>query len=641
MGFFPTFQNMRSNMSNPEKWLQSFFSGGSVETQAGTTVDQNSATAISAVFSCTTLIAETIAGLPLILYRQKKGGGQERATDHPLYYLLHDQPNPEMTSFSWREAGSGHILLWGNKYNWLKRDKLGRITGIYPKKPDRMTVKRVGGKIGYTHVENGKEKKYAADNMLHVHRHSFDGLIGQSVIVAQREKLGTKKALDKFEALFFSQGTHPSGKLKVEQNLGDSKDQWVKDFNRQYAQLGKSHNVMVLDNGVDYEQIGIPLDQAQFLELTKAKDVDICGCFKVPPHMIGILDRATFSNIEHQAIQFVKNCILPWLRVDEQAMNVKLLTNAERKAGYKIKYLVDGLLRGDAAARGDYYAKLFNMGAMSINDIREKEDMNPIEGGDKHFIQLNMIPIDQAGEIDKPAPETKSRSAEKRSVVIRDRITRQYLPLFRNAAQKIVNLESLALKKQLNKQRKQRASAPIGQWLDTFYTNLPEKIKREVGPVFSSFAEAIQGAAQDETGQDADVSKFVSDYIDRYAERHTESSHGQLTSLLDGELDDLETRVDEWTETRADKIANNETVRASNAVFQQVAFAAGMSTVWRTRGASTCSYCTSLNGKKVASGQSFANSGDELSDGNGGSMKIRGLKTHPPLHAGCDCYVGI
>ncbi|MCP4607543.1 MAG: hypothetical protein GY845_02345, partial [Planctomycetes bacterium] len=246
------------------------------------------------------------------------------------------------------------------------------------------------------------------------------------------------------------------------------------------------------------------------------------------------------------------------------------------------EYLVDGLLRGDAAARSSYYNQMFMIGGITQNEIRSKENMNPIEGGDVAYVPLNMIPIDQVGQETPEEPQEEKKSRESRSIVVRDRITKQYLPLLRKSAQKIINLEGNALKKQLKKHRKQRAKEPLQQWLDKFYIDMPEKIKREMGPVFKAFSEAIRSAAQDEIGKDTDISKFVADYIDRYADRHTESSQGPLVSLLGGEIDDLEARVDEWAETRADKIAASETLFLSDAIYEQVAMPVGVKTTWRT-----------------------------------------------------------
>jgi len=271
---------------------------------------------------------------------------------------------------------------------------------------------------------------------------------------------------------------------------------------------------------------------------------------------------------------------------------------------------------------------------------------------------LNMVPLDKAeaiadSQIDGGAASTAGQQREARAVAdfevrslaIRDRIGRHYFPLFIQAAQRVVNREAIAVKKQLDKQRKIRAAADLEAWLEEFYRDLPAYIRKDLGPVFDSFSRAIADAAGDEIAQPMDEEElgvFIGGLIDNYIDRHAGSSLGQLRSLIPEGLDSLEQRVEEWNETRPEKIANNETVRASSAVYQAVAFAAGFSTYWRIRGPRTCPYCRELNGRKVSRGQSFVNSGDVLEpQGAEGPMKIRGMKAHPPLHQKCDCYLGV
>jgi len=416
---------------------------------------------------------------------------------------------------------------------------------------------------------------------------------------------------------------------------------------------------MLLEGGAKYKPLTMPLNDAQFLETREFQKIEICAMYHVPPHKIAIHNKnSNRNNLEQENALFVDAGLMPWIVRWEQNISLQLLTKEERMQGLYFEFLVDGLLRGDSQARAEYYNKMFQVGALSPNKILAKENMNPIEGGDQHFIQLNMIPLDMASEIAKDnsqanEPEPKKiedkalrENRSQNSIIVRDRIAKQYYPLFQRAAQDIVNKEGLAVKKQINKQRKSRSDAKMQSWLNDFYRKLPDYIRTKLGPVIRSFSEAIQAASAAEMDVDVEITeemeKFINDYSERYSERHIESSLGQLTALLEDNLDALEARVEEWVEKRADKIATNETVRASNAVYQAMAFGIGLSTVWRIRGAKTCAFCRSLNGKRVSSGQSFVNDGDELNPkGADSPMKIRGSKSHPPLHQGCDCYIGI
>lgn len=654
-----------SGIKNPQKWLENFFAGGGLKTLSGTEISEDTSMAISAVFSCVTLISETVASLPLIVYKERKGGGKDRAKSHPLYDKLKCKPNPDMTAFSWRESQTGHLALMGNRYSFIERDRIGRVSNLYPLDPTKIKVERLeNGRIQYERTRtNGPAEKITAENMLHVPGFSFNGIVGKSVVGFQREKLGVAAALDEFEGRFFGSGTNPGAYVEFPPEMQwkdeDHQKAYMKLLKTQWAGLQNIHGLVGLFNGEKVTRAAMPLDDAQFVELSKAKAIDICGWFKVPPHMIGILDNATFSNIEHQAIQFVTNCIRPWLVREEQACNLKLFSDRERQQGYFCENIIDALLRGDAQARGEFFRVMWNIGAMSQNEIRAKENMNPVDGGDAYYVPLNMIPADKADALadsnidgaDKGTPPAENKAlehrsaAERRSIRLRDRISRRYLPLFRNAAQDIINREGLAVKKQINQQRKRRASTDMSKWLDDFYRDHAAYIRDKIGPVTTSFSESIRDAAIDEIGAELDretFDSFVSDYIARYVERHADSSRRQLQKLLDEQgLDELETRVDEWAETRSDKIAVDETTRSGNAIFQVVAFSAGLSTVWRIRGKDTCPYCTEFDGRKVSSGQFFIDSGSTVEPKGQQPMKIRGMKAHPPLHQGCDCYLSV
>jgi hypothetical protein len=386
--------------------------------------------------------------------------------------------------------------------------------------------------------------------------------------------------------------------------------------------------------------------------------------------MLHNLNRATFNNIEELSRGFVKFSLRYWLVRFEQAYNTQLLNTKEQKK-YFFEHVFEGLLRGDIKSRYEAYQVGVSNGWLNADEIRELENMNPQPGeqGKKYFVPLNWIIKEDAGKLPEvepvkvpeeeppkePEEEEKirehfkeKRANPKASVAERDRVIKQYYQLFKQAAQKIVNREAIAIKKAVKNIGGQRSKSDLKKWLDDFYNKHPEHIKREIGPVFHSFAEAIQAASAKEIGVDIgideDLEKFISDYIDRYVERHTDSSHGQLIALLEEELDKITERVDEWVDEdkRSDKIAANETVRESNAVFQFMAFGAGMGVVWRIRGPKTCPYCTELDGRRVAAGQSYVESGDVLEPkGADGPMKIRGMKAHPPLHSRCDCFLTV
>jgi len=624
---------------------------------AGVQVNEESALKYLTVFACVSLISGDIARLPLILYKRAKDGSKQRVLNHPLYDILHNAPNPSTTSFNFREAAQNHLLLWGNTYARIKKTGIGGAIKSLEQipVPGRVQIKTDRRGIYYEWSDGKGKHRAAKKDVLHIPGFGFNGLTGMSLIGLAREAIGLGMATEQFGSMYFGKGTHPAGIYEMDGYLGDNKTEFLKTLKTGIAGLGNSHQIMVAEGGAKYKPLTIPLNDAQFLETRKFQKLELCGMFHVPPHKIAIHDQnSNHNNLEQENSGYVDSCLMHWIVRWEQNISLQLLTREERMQGYFAEFLVDGLLRGDSQARGEFYNKMFQVGALSPNKILAKENMNPIDGGDQHFVQLNMVPLNMAGEIvkDNNQPKKEDKASReyrsKNSIITRDRISKQYYPLFHRAAQDIVNKEGLAVKGQINKQRKLRTDGNMQKWLDDFYRKMPKEIKSKIGPVIRSFSEAIQAAAADEMGTDVEISKdlerFIDDYTTRYAERHTESSLGQLTALLEQDLTALEERVDEWAKTRADKIAVNETVRASSAIYQAVAFSVGFSTVLRNRGPKTCPYCRSLAGKKVrAGGGPLVSDGEELPGKNSTDppMKIRGDKFHTPIHQGCDCYMSI
>ena len=370
----------------------SFFFGS---TTSGKTVNEKTAMQTTAVYACVRILAETIASLPLHTYRLTDKG-KEKATDHDLYYLLHSEPNPEMTSFVFRETLMGHLLLWGNAYVQIIRDGRGKVIALYPLIPDKMTVARSEkGEIYYVYNKESQDYILTKDEVLHIPGLGFDGLIGYSPIAMAKNAIGMAIATEEYGAKFFSNGANPGGVLehpgivKEPQRIRES-------WNSVYQGTGNAHKVAVLEEGMKFQAIGIPPEQAQFLETRKYQTEEICRIFRVPPHLVGDLERATFSNIEHQSISFVVNTIRPWLVRVEQSINKSLFTESEKQE-YFVNFVVEGLLRGDYASRMQGYAVGIQNGFMSPNDVRELENMNRIEHGDIYAMNGNMLKLEDVG----------------------------------------------------------------------------------------------------------------------------------------------------------------------------------------------------------------------------------------------------
>ena len=373
----------------------SFFFGTS---SSGKSVNEKTALQTTAVYACVRILAETIASLPLHTYRYSPGG-KEKAQEHPLYHLLHSEPNPEMTSFVFRETLMGHLLLWGNAYAQIIRDGRGRVLGLYPLLPSKMLVNRTDQGILYYQYEKDDRTHFLPDTeVLHIPGLGFDGLVGYSPIAMAKNVIGMAIATEEYGAKFFANGASPGGVLEhpgVVKDPGKIRESW----NAVYQGSGNAHRVAVLEEGMKFQPIGIPPEQAQFLETRKYQLNEIARIFRIPPHMIGDLEKSSFSNIEQQSLEFVMYTLDPWVIRWEQAISRALFSDSE-KWQYFVKFNVDGLLRGDYQSRMNGYAVGRQNGWLSANDIRELENLNQIPpelGGDLYLVNGNMTKLADAG----------------------------------------------------------------------------------------------------------------------------------------------------------------------------------------------------------------------------------------------------
>lgn len=401
MGVFTSLFRSRDKPENSTVGSRyAFYMGGS---SSGKVVTERTAMQMTAVYACVRILSEAVAGLPLNLYRYNNDGGKEKALDHPLYLLLHDEPNPEMSSFVFRETLMTHLLLWGNAYAQIIRNGKGEIVALYPLMPNKMQVNRDdNGQLYYIYQKSQEEVPNSKDfyvrlessDVLHIPGLGFDCLVGYSPIAMAKNAIGLAIATEEYGSKFFANGAAPSGVLEHPGTIKDPskvRESWMSQF-RGSANSGK---IAVLEEGMKYTPISISPEQAQFLETRKFQINEIARIFRVPPHMVGDLDKSSFSNIEQQSLEFVKYTLDPWVVRWEQSIQRTLLTPAEKKS-YFVKFNVEGLLRGDYQSRMTGYATARQNGWMSANDIRELENLDRIpaeEGGDLYLVNGNMVPI--------------------------------------------------------------------------------------------------------------------------------------------------------------------------------------------------------------------------------------------------------
>ena len=381
-----------------------FFMGSS---SSGKQVNERSAMQMTAVYSCVRILSEAVAGLPLHFYRYTDDGSKEKAIDHPLYFVLHDEPNPEMTSFVFRETLMTHLLLWGNAYAQIIRNGKGEVVALYPLMPNRMTVDRDDkGHLYYEYQTSTDEAKTTKggtvrlkpSDVLHVPGLGFDGLVGYSPIAMAKNAIGLAIAAEEYGSKFYANGAAPSGVLEHPGVVKDPK-RVRESWNAIYQGSKNAHRIAVLEEGMSYKPISISPEQAQFLQTRKFQIDEIARIFRVPPHMVGDLDKSSFSNIEQQSLEFVKYSLSPWISRWEQAIHRTLVLPSE-KPRYFARFNVEGLLRGDYQSRMNGYAVARQNGWMSANDIRELENLDRIsaeDGGDLYLINGNMTKLADAG----------------------------------------------------------------------------------------------------------------------------------------------------------------------------------------------------------------------------------------------------
>jgi HK97 family phage portal protein len=372
---------------------------------SGVKVDAETALRSTVVLACIRVLSTSVAGLPFHLYRRLPGGGKEIAREHPLYRLLHTQPNSWQTSFEWREQMMLHLLSHG----FALDEKVytgGAISEIVPLHPSRVKTEQLeNNRLRYTYREaSGSSTVYTQDAVMSVRGMSDDGVNGMSTIELARDAIGLARACEIHGATYFGNGARPGVILSTDQMLSpeaaeNTRNQWE----RAHRGPDRSHRTAVLQGGLKVNELGGNNQESQFLEARRFQVEEVCRIFSVPPHLVGDLTRSSFSNIEQMSLEWLTNGLTPWLRRIESSITRDLLEGDDE---YFAEFDTRGMMRADAAGRGSYYNTLWNLGVLSVNEIRSLENLNPVESGDVRFVQLNMTTLDKAAATPEPMPAT-------------------------------------------------------------------------------------------------------------------------------------------------------------------------------------------------------------------------------------------
>ena len=389
-----------STADNPESWLLQALGGSGTAT--GVRVNQKNALQVAAFYACVNVLSQDLAKLPLRIYRKRVDGGRDVATDHPLHPLLASQPNRWQTRYEWKEQCQASLVMRGMTYIVKLFDGRGELSSLVPIHPDRVVILEApDGDLLYQITRSGAHQSAQLDglplvvpseNMMPLRGLSLDGIHGLSVLSYARETLGLALATEQHGAKLFGNAARPGGVLEVPSVLGDQAYERLKSsWNDAHSGLTNAWKTAILEEGTKWQALSMSSEDSQFLQTRQYQVLDIARFFRVPPHKLQDLSRSTYSNIEHQSLEYVTDTLMPWLERWEAALERHLLTPVEREF-YEIEFDVSRLLRGDIKSRYDAYARGRNWGWLNVNEIRRMEGLNPVDGGNTYLQPLNMIP---------------------------------------------------------------------------------------------------------------------------------------------------------------------------------------------------------------------------------------------------------
>lgn len=679
MGYLTSlFQNTRSTINDPD--IVRVLRG---DTGAVTT---GSAMQIATVFTCVRILAESVMMLPLEMRQRQAGGGSRRATEHPAFSLLYSLSNPEMTAAELRQTAMGHLAQWGNAYLQKIPDNAGRWMELWPLRPDRMTVNRApDGELIYQY-RNAADRNmvFKAWEIMHVRGLSPDGLIGYSPIGVARRTFDTQARMDQYQDAFYANGARPGMLLKHPGKLSDKAyARLLSSWEDRHQGAVNANKLAILEEGMAAEDVGIPQNDAQFLESKKFSRAEICALFRVPAHMANDMESATFASLEQTSLEFVIYTLTPWLILWEQAIGRDLLTAPERMT-YYAKHKLQGLLRGDNASRSAFYSTGLQWGYFSINDVRELEDINPVAGGDTYFVPLNMVPLDQAIKgLGAPAasptvasvravaehmhpdgctcgghrnltPAEQRASADDEQETLRQsrvELARAMLPVLEDIATRTVRREVRDVRKLVEKHLRKRTNSDFLDAVTAFYADYNLVVEDNFRAALLSYARQAMLTAAAELGKKSkgltdELRQFVGDYLALLGSGWAGSSRVQLEIVLAAALeagadpaDQIEERLTRWEETKPKKAADRQAFEALNALVLVSYGAYGITRYRWVASGESCPFCRQLSGHTAGIEEFIVGAGTTLSGGDAGPMTISRNIRHGPLHGGCDCVV--
>jgi len=669
-----------SVLKNPAPWLYSAF--GVKPTATGKTVTSETALESTPVWNAIWIIATTIGSLPLPVFQRLDDDGKIRAYNHPLYKLLHDTPNRYVTSMNYRVAMMLHLLTRGNHYAEIEFNRSGLPVALWPIHPDK--IRRVGGKKDphyEVHIDGIQVLK--PEQVLHIPGMTINGVDGYSPIRMAKEAISLGLAIEEYAARFYANNAKPSLAIKTTKPLSkEARDRLKNDWQETYGGLSNAHRTALLEEGMDVANLGIPQEDAQFLETRRFQVEEVARIFNLPPHMLKEMTHATFSNIEHQFLEFHTVTLRPWLVNIEQVIKLRLFGALleSNQQGYFAEFVIEGMLRGDTTARGAFYKDRFWTASITPNEIRIKENENPLPGGDQLFYPANMVPMGgddltrefkfrEDGSVKEmrvvpvataygpdltPGEEVQRGTEYRATAPMRKRIRDAYHKIFVDTAVRTLKGERRNVMSTVKKNKDNPTF--VREWLEKYYQGDHQAFmqKNYRGPM-TALSEAILPIVAEAVDIDPDevgVSKDVEIHLEKFSVRESVHSLYSLIEIMDdlrsyrdledNEYDDYEdafnSQFDDWEEGRSGTIANWETTRIDGMTTKSVFLAVGVTYLVWAAGVNACPFCSALDGMKVGIDSPFVASGDSVEAG-GESMSVSWNVMTPPVHNGCACSI--
>jgi HK97 family phage portal protein len=678
-----------ARLDDPRK----MFYGVSGEDATGLELGEGEVLGWPALIQALRMISWGIGLMPCHIY-ERTGDGKGKlkaAEEHPLHWVLHDEPHVEYTPFEFNSAMAFRAAFQGDAYAQIM-SKNGFVTSLFPMDTHRMTAKRLNGALYFEYQENGAKKLFPADQILHIKGFNDGGILGFALNQLSRTTLAKGVAMDRFGARVFKNGMTGGAVIEAEQPFKFPNDDEKKRF---YDKIQESmsgqdnwHRVIGLPYGMKMKNLGVSPKDAQLIEGLTFQVQDISRLTGVPPSLLMELSRSTFTNTEQQMLQFIQLCLGPWIVNIEQRYKKSLLLSMDERKKYVIKFLVDALLRTDLKTQNDALRVAVGQPWMSVNEARDLKELQPLEGEQYNEVALPLNMASPGGDPgltpEAPAPATQTpaqdgdadtgqrktrdakatveqRASKLSAVKARVGLRDVFRPLLEDAYGRQMRAEIREVTKLVDKHlgtegRATRDASSLGASLEKYYNNNPAyaaALEKILGPVMRSYANAVKRAVEGELGGPVpDLGDFIDNYTKGFTARQAESHLGQLLALVRDSEDpyaSVNERLKEWGigrsggagKTAAEKLAGREAIQWGDAVARESMRRAGVTQlVWIANG-TACPICQELDGSVVGIEDGFVEASDEIdpADDEVSPLKVYSKVLHPPLHNGCECML--